>query len=84
MFPKEDTTSFCGIILVYFLFDLLMRLQLQELPTLKVQPYLHLPVKRNSVVGYLALTALLSFFNLWPISNFGPFILKMILPASGG
>ena len=77
------TISFCGVLLVYFLFDLLMRMQLQELPTLKVQPYLHLPVKRNSVVGYLALTALLSFFNLWPIVIFGPFIIKIILPASG-
>lgn len=84
MFPNEDlTVAFCGIVLTYFLFDLLMRLQLQELPTLKVQPYLHLPVKRNSVVGYLALTALLSFFNLWPIVIFGPFLLKIILPASG-
>ncbi|MEB0263434.1 DUF5687 family protein [Mucilaginibacter sp. 10I4] len=84
MFPQENLTiAFCGIILVYFLSDLLMRMQLQELPTLKVQPYLHLPVKRNSVVGYLALTALLSFFNLWPIIIFGPFIIKVILPASG-
>ncbi|RFZ82712.1 hypothetical protein DYU05_11080 [Mucilaginibacter terrenus] len=84
MFPKENlTVVFCGIILVYFLFELLMRLQLQELPTLKVQPYLHLPVKRNTVVGYLALTALLSFFNLWPIIIFTPFILKVILPAHG-
>ncbi|MCO5935511.1 DUF5687 family protein [Mucilaginibacter sp. RB4R14] len=84
MFPEENLTiAFCGIILVYFLSDLLMRMQLQELPTLKVQPYLHLPVKRNSVVGYLALTALLSFFNLWPIIILGPFIIKVILPASG-
>ena len=84
-FPHADlTTSFCGILLVYYLFDLLTRMQLQDLPTLKVQPYLHLPVKRNSVVGYLALTALLSFFNLWPIVIFGPFIIKIILPASGG
>jgi hypothetical protein len=85
MFPKDNlTVTFCGIILLYFLSDLLMRMQLQELPTLKVQPYLHLPVKRNSVVGYLALTALLSFFNLWPIIIFSPFIFKVILPASGG
>ncbi|MGY4538072.1 hypothetical protein ACVW0P_002492 [Mucilaginibacter sp. UYNi724] len=84
MFPKENlTVAFCGIILVYFLSDLLLRMQLQELPTLKVQPYLHLPVKRNSVVGYLALTSMLSFFNLWPIVLFAPFIIKVILPASG-
>jgi hypothetical protein len=85
MFPKENLIiAFCGIVLVYFLFDMLTRLQLQELPTLKVQPYLHLPIKRNNVVGYLALMALLSFFNLWPIVIFGPFVLKVILPASGG
>ena len=84
-FPKDDLiVSFCGAVLVYYLFDLLMRLQLQELPTLKVQPYLHLPVKRNTVVGYLALTALFSFFNLWPIIIFGPFIIKIILVVKGG
>jgi len=47
-FQNEDIVkSFCGIILVYFVFDLLTRLQLQELPTLSVQPYLHLPVKKK-------------------------------------
>ena len=84
-FPKEDIIiSFCGIILIYYLFDLLMRLQLQELPTLRVQPYLQLPVKRNSLVRYLAFTALLSVFNLWPFILFLPFILKIIVTDAGG
>jgi hypothetical protein len=56
---------------------------LQELPTLRVQPYLHLPVRRNIIVGYLAFTALFSFFNLWPIILFFPFIFKVIAPVSG-
>jgi len=73
--PKTDlVVSFCGIILIYYLFDLLMRLQLQELPTLRVQPYLQLPVKRNALVRYLAFTALLSVFNLWPFVLFVPFV----------
>jgi len=85
VFPGESiVAAFCGILLIYFLFDLLMRMQLQELPTLKVQPYLHLPVKRNTVVGYLVLSALMSFFNLWPVVIFGPFIIKVILSSSGG
>src|SRR5947209_1692258 len=47
VYPNEELViPFCGIILIYFLFDLLMRLQFQELPTLRVQPYLHLPIKR--------------------------------------
>jgi len=76
--------AFCGIILIYFMFELLMRMQLQELPTLRVQPYLHLPVRRNIIVGYLALTALLSVFNLWPIILFFPFIFKVIAHTGGG
>ncbi len=84
-FPKDDlVVSFCGIILLYYLLDILMRLQLQELPTLRVQPYLQLPVKRNSLVRYLAFTSLLSVFNLWPWVLFVPFILKVVAADSGG
>jgi hypothetical protein len=80
VFPHDPLTfSFCGIILFYFLAELFSRLQLQELPTLRVQPYLQLPIKRNTIVGYLALTALFSVFNLWPIVLFFPFIFKVIL-----
>ncbi|MDB5130757.1 MAG: hypothetical protein JWR02_506, partial [Mucilaginibacter sp.] len=85
MFPKDDLVmSFCGIILIYYLFDLFSRLQLQDLPALRVQPYLQLPVKRNSLVRYLSFTALLSVFNLWPFILFVPFILKVIRADSGG
>ncbi|SDE16994.1 hypothetical protein SAMN05216464_104209 [Mucilaginibacter pineti] len=79
VFPNEELIkSFCGIILIYFLFDLLFRLQLQELSTLRVQPYLHLPVKRNSIVRYLALSGVLSVFNLWPFVLFFPFVFKIV------
>ena len=85
LFPKTDVIiSFCGIILIYFLFDLLLRLQLQELPTLRVQPYLQLPVKRNTLVSYLAFMALISVFNVWPFILFYPFIFKIIAADAGG
>ncbi len=84
-FPHDPILfSFCGIILIYFMGELFARLQLQELPTLRVQPYLQLPIKRNTMVGYLALTALFSVFNLWPIVLFFPFIFKIILHDAGG
>jgi hypothetical protein len=84
-FPHDSLIfSFCGIVLIYFLAELFSRLQLQELPTLRVQPYLQLPVKRNTIVGYLALTAMMSVFNLWPIIIFFPFIFKVILHDAGG
>lgn len=84
IFRREDVVvSFSGVLLIYFLFDLFTRLQFQELPTLRVQPYLQLPIKRNSVVRYLAFTSLLSVFNLWPIILFFPFIFQVIAVDSG-
>ncbi len=78
-FPNEDLIdAFCKIILYYFLVDLLWRFQLQELPTLQVQPYLHLRIKKNTIVRYLSFASLLSFFNLWPVLLFLPFIFKVI------
>ncbi|MEO6151294.1 MAG: DUF5687 family protein [Mucilaginibacter sp.] len=84
VFAKDDVlVSFCGILLLYFFFDLLMRMQLQELPTLRVQPYLHLAIHRNTLVKYLAATSLLSIFNIWPFIFFLPFIFKVVAADSG-
>ncbi|MVN21353.1 DUF5687 family protein [Mucilaginibacter arboris] len=82
--PNEDLiASFSKTILYYFLVDLLMRFQLQELPTLQVQPYLHLRIKKNVIVRYLSFVSLLSFFNLWPVILFLPFIFKVIWVDAG-
>ena len=84
IFPNEDlVVSFCKIILYYFMADLLWRFQLQELPTLQVQPYLHLRIKKNTIVRYLSFASLLSFFNLWPVILFLPFIFKVIWKDAG-
>jgi len=85
LFPTENLVkAFSGIILYYFLFDLLMRFQLQELPTLRVQPYLHLPLKKNTLIRYLSFASLRSAFNLWPFIVFLPFIFKVVKPEQGG
>jgi hypothetical protein len=82
--PKDPIIySFCGLILIYFMWELFARMQLQELPTLRVQPYLQLPIKRNTLVQYLSVTALFSVFNFWPIALFFPFVFKVIGPQSG-
>jgi hypothetical protein len=40
VFPDKDTISvFNGFILYYFAVDFVMRMQLQELPTLSIAPY---------------------------------------------
>ncbi|MEO6901776.1 MAG: DUF5687 family protein [Bacteroidia bacterium] len=83
-FPKDDVVgSFYGVLMLYFLMDLLLRVKLQDLPTLRAQPYLHLPIKRNTIVSYLCFMGMASVFNLWPIVLFLPFIVKIIGPQYG-
>ncbi len=82
--PGQDLLQvFNGFILYYFLMDLLMRFQLQELPTLAVRPYLHLPIKKNQIVNYLSITSLFSAFNLTPFLLTLPFLIKVLVPKHG-
>lgn len=84
IFPNQDTiTSFNGIILYYFALDFVMRLQLQELPTLSIIPYLHLKIGRNQIIKFLNVKALFSAFNLWPFFIFLPFCFVKIGPTYG-
>ncbi|MEJ6981085.1 DUF5687 family protein [Pedobacter sp. P351] len=80
VFPERSMMdAFNGLLLYYFLFDLLMRFQLQELPTLSVKPYLNLPISRNQIVNYLSITSLWSGFNLSPFLLTVPFLMKVLL-----
>lgn len=74
---------FNGFILYYFLLDLLTRFQMQELPTLAVRPYLHLPIKRNQIVNYLSISSLGTAFNLTPFLLTIPFLSKIVIPQFG-
>ena len=70
-FPNQDVIkSFNGLILYYFAFDLIMRIQLQELPTMSIIPYLHLRIQKNKIIRFLNVKALFSAFNILPIFIF--------------
>ncbi|TDQ09316.1 DUF5687 family protein [Pedobacter metabolipauper] len=85
IFKDQDAiTSFNGLILYYFAFDFLMRMQLQELPTLSIIPYLHLKVPKRKIIQFLNAKAMFSAFNLWPFFIFLPFCFIHILSAYGG
>ena len=85
VFPDQDIiNSFNGIILYYFAFDFVMRLQLQELPTLSIVPYLHLKIPKRKIIRFLNIRALFSAFNLWPFLLFLPFCFVKIMATYGG
>ncbi|MFD0940037.1 DUF5687 family protein [Pedobacter boryungensis] len=73
-FPGQNViTVFNGFILYYSLFDLAVRTQMQELPTLSIVPYLHLNIPKKTIVNFLNIKSLFSFFNLLPLFIFIPF-----------
>lgn len=79
----NPTVVFNGLILYYFLLDLAVRIQMQDLPTLSVVPYLHLKISRKTIVNFLNLKSLVSFFNILPIFIFFPFIFINISASAG-
>ena len=84
IFPGKDVTEvFFGFILYYFLGDFLARIQLQELPTLSIVPYLHLNIRKKVLVNFLNIKSLFSAFNLIPILLFVPFTIMVIARQSG-
>ncbi|MEJ5993556.1 DUF5687 family protein [Pedobacter sp. Du54] len=84
IFPNQDVIkSFNGLILYYFALDFLLRLQLQELPTLSIIPYLHLNITKKKIINFLNVKALFSGFNIMPIFIFFPFCFMTIIGLQG-
>jgi hypothetical protein len=73
--PVEQFTSF---LLFYALVDFVLRLMLQEVPSLSIQPYLLFPVKKSTLIHYLLSKTLWSFFPLIPLLVIIPFAIKIL------
>ncbi|MES2650878.1 MAG: DUF5687 family protein [Bacteroidota bacterium] len=83
-FPGANSiTIFNGFILYYFLFDLAIRTQAQELPTLSIVPYLHLNISKKTIVNFLNIKSLFTVFNFFPLFVFIPFSVMKIGPTFG-
>lgn len=71
--------AFNALIFVYFGFELVLRVMVQNLPTFGFQPFLLMPVKRKRIARYMLNKSLLHFFNIMPWFLGLPFILKTAL-----
>lgn len=63
--------------------DFLVRIAFQALPTLSIQPYLTLNVRKSAIINFLSLKTLFSFFNIVPLIIFFPFCFTEISRTSG-
>jgi hypothetical protein len=83
-FPGKDLIEvFNGFILYYFSIDFILRLQMQELPTLAIVPYLHLNISKRELVKFLNFRSVFSAFNIFPLFLFVPFCLLHISRTFG-
>lgn len=80
---KDPITLFCSYIIYYFLIGLLVRFQIQELPSLTLQPYLSQNIKRSRILRFLNVRSLLHLFNFLPLFVFIPFSIVDIAPKFG-
>ena len=80
VFPNSNSiVKFNGLLLYYFIFDLLTRFFMQQFPVLTIQPYLTLPIKKSNLIHFLLLKSVPTFFNLLGLLLFLPFFFKVIL-----
>ncbi|WP_316792889.1 DUF5687 family protein [Pedobacter frigoris] len=80
---KDVGVIFNGIIIYYFAIDFILRLQLQELPTMSIVPYLHLRIPKGKIVRFLNVRALFNAFNILPLFLFIPFCCTYISDVHG-
>jgi hypothetical protein len=85
LFPDEDPISiFNGIIIYYLGFDLLVRYLMQSLPTFAIESYLHLPIRKRTMVHFVISKSIFHPLNFLPLLVFVPFAINSIASAYNG
>ncbi|MEZ4792916.1 MAG: DUF5687 family protein [Gelidibacter sp.] len=78
--PNSDPIRMVNnFIILWFLFDMVLRFFMQQLPVMNVKPLMVVPIKRNTIIHYLLGKTTFSFFNFIPIFIFLPFSVVLLL-----
>src|SRR5512145_1244942 len=84
MLPGEDPVMIVNGLVIYFLgFDLFIRYLLQTLPTFAIESYLHLPVRKKTMVHFTIAKSIFHLLNFLPLLVFVPFAFTSVLPGRG-
>ncbi len=82
VFPDKDpVVVFNGILIYYFAVEFFMRFFMQSLPTLNIESYLHLPIRKNSIVHFVSAKSIFAVGNYLSWLVILPFAFKVIAPA---
>ena len=75
----SKVAAFNAYVFVYAGFDFVLRIMIQNLPTVGFQPLLIIPVKRKRIARYLLNKSVLHFFNVLPLFLILPFTFKIAI-----
>jgi len=80
-FPDQDLLEVAGgLIVYYFIGDILTRYFIQKFPAFSIKPYKILPIKKGAIAHNFLFRSLGSFFNILPLFFLVPFFFKEIVP----
>jgi hypothetical protein len=83
--PQQDPLRvFNGILLYYFMGDLIIRFLMQSLPALTIESFLHLPVRKGTIIRFMIGRTFFDIFNFLPLFIFIPVTFTLVVPHEGG
>ncbi|MCF6168093.1 DUF5687 family protein [Lutibacter sp.] len=78
--PKTDPIVIVNnFIIFWFLFDLVLRYFMQQLPVMNIKPLMIIPIKKKTVIHYLLGKTTISFFNFLPLFVLFPFSVVLLI-----
>lgn len=81
---KENAILFLnGILIYFFLFEIIYRYFVQGLPVLELESLLHLPISKSWIIRFLLIRSFISPITLIPMLLFTPFAVTEIAEAKG-
>ena len=85
MVPDKDPFEILnGLLIYYFLADLLIRFMMQSLPKLTIESYLHLPIPKRKVINFMLCRTIPDVFNIIPLLVIIPVGFTFTFPESPG
>lgn len=85
LLPHQDHFRlFNGILIYYFLGDFLIRFLMQSLPVLTIESFLHLPIRKGTIIWYMIGRTLFDIFNFLPLFILIPVTFTIVIPHEGG
>ena len=67
-----------NFIIFWFLFDLMIRYFMQQMPVMNIKPLMIVPIKQKTIIHFLLGKTTISFFNFLPVFIFIPFCIVLL------